>query len=248
MTQQQNGDFSPINLKSFIIDTKINFDLYMLHPSQNRHVLFSSKNTQFSDATRKILLDNKVPSLYISPCDYDLYLQYIEKYLNRIISNTTIATPQKSEWIFECAKKITHDTLDNPDVRKNIRRSTTFVKNLVGFITKERSYFPHVQKLFETDYSLSCHSINVCMYALALCVAMGESSLKILEGVGMGCLLHDIGMTVIPHDILHKDGALDELERETIQKHPEFSTQLLNNLSVKNELIYDIAKSHHEKL
>lgn len=61
-----------------------------------------------------------------------------------------------------------------------------------------------------------------------------------------GALLHDIGKLVIPDDILHKPGPLDEEEWAVIKKHPQFAYDWLYPIEYLRPAL-DIPYSHHER-
>ena len=51
-----------------------------------------------------------------------------------------------------------------------------------------------------------------------------------VERVGHGALLHDVGKLAIPHEILHKDGALDDAEWRVMAEHPVIGEGILRRL------------------
>jgi len=59
-------------------------------------------------------------------------------------------------------------------------------------------------------------------------------------------LVHDIGKTLIPTEILNKKGKLTEEEFDIVKMHPSNGSNVLGNM----EQLCDIAKivrSHHER-
>ena len=55
------------------------------------------------------------------------------------------------------------------------------------------------------------HSEQVVRLATGVAMLLGLTA-DAVERVGHGALLHDVGKLAIPHEILHKDGALDDAE------------------------------------
>jgi response regulator RpfG family c-di-GMP phosphodiesterase len=69
---------------------------------------------------------------------------------------------------------------------------------------------------------------------------------KELEALEIGALLHDIGKTGIPHNVLMKPASLNESEWRVMRMHPVMGWQLLNRISgVRQEA--EIVYSHHER-
>lgn len=63
------------------------------------------------------------------------------------------------------------------------------------------------------------HSLNVCVLALALGMAMGLDRPR-LHALGLAAILHDVGKAWVPLEVLRKPGALAEDELALIQQHP----------------------------
>lgn len=57
--------------------------------------------------------------------------------------------------------------------------------------------------------------------------------------------LHDLAKVIIPEDILNKAGALDEKEREIMQKHAVLSYELLKTTDLDKETL-NLIKNHHD--
>ncbi|MGE0201223.1 MAG: HD domain-containing phosphohydrolase [Candidatus Melainabacteria bacterium] len=93
------------------------------------------------------------------------------------------------------------------------------------------------------------HSERVAEYSLLI---GGEMKLpgEELESLKYASLLHDIGKIGIKEDILKKDGRLTEREYRHIQKHVEYTHEILKNVYFEHHLrmVPEIAASHHEKV
>lgn len=91
------------------------------------------------------------------------------------------------------------------------------------------------------------HSLNVCIYSTMLGMANGYSRDEILT-LGLGALLHDIGITKINQDILKKPGPLTEAERAEVRTHTEIGFKLLKDEPNIPLLAAHCAFQHHERL
>ena len=63
-----------------------------------------------------------------------------------------------------------------------------------------------------------CHSVNVATLSLLIGKQLGFDEAAI-AALGEAALLHDIGKTRIPLDVLRKPGALDRRERKMMEAH-----------------------------
>ncbi|MDF2713749.1 MAG: histidine kinase [Paenibacillus sp.] len=98
-----------------------------------------------------------------------------------------------------------------------------------------------------TDHYLYQHSLHVCIYATMLGLSGGYSQ-NDLAVLGLGALLHDIGKTKIPLDILQKPGKLLESEFEAMKRHAEFGYKLLKDEPNIPLLSAHCALQHHERM
>ncbi len=66
--------------------------------------------------------------------------------------------------------------------------------------------------------------------------------------LGLAAILHDMGMCLIPDDILNKEGPLSPEERNLITRHPEQGAQAIRRLGEGAAWIADIVLQEHERL
>jgi HD-GYP domain-containing protein (c-di-GMP phosphodiesterase class II) len=96
------------------------------------------------------------------------------------------------------------------------------------------------------DY-LFQHSLNVCIYSTMLGMAHGYNREELMT-LGLGSLLHDIGKTQIPYELLRKNAALTDDEFSCMKKHTEYGFQLLKEEPNIPLLAAHCALQHHERL
>lgn len=90
------------------------------------------------------------------------------------------------------------------------------------------------------------HSLNVCLLSINIAAAAGYSREQVIE-IGMGALLYDVGMLLIPKEILSKKDKLSKDERFEIQKHPILGLHLLESVTRLPESVPYMAYQSHER-
>ena len=91
------------------------------------------------------------------------------------------------------------------------------------------------------------HAERVSSISLAIARKLGPELSRIdLEGLALGCELHDVGKVGIPAPLLVKAGPLEEDERREIERHPLIGRTLLSPL-LGNETILAVVGWHHER-
>jgi len=94
---------------------------------------------------------------------------------------------------------------------------------------------------------LPIHSVNVGVIAANLGFAFDFDKV-ILSDLCTGALMHDIGMLIIPQDIINKPEKLTDKEYELIKLHPSYGLKFLRNMKNFPDLTEEIISQHHEKI
>jgi HD-GYP domain-containing protein (c-di-GMP phosphodiesterase class II) len=129
---------------------------------------------------------------------------------------------------------------------KKVKRAVQMIVDQV--LTNETSIIG-LTTLRDYDEYTFTHSVNVCIFAVALGRKIGLTKLQLYD-LGMAALLHDIGKAKIPLEILNKTSGLAEDEWRVIQAHPWRGGLTLFGLRAYDEIPYKailVAHEHHMK-
>ncbi len=91
------------------------------------------------------------------------------------------------------------------------------------------------------------HLMTVCGLAVAFGLHF-DMSRKELMTLAVSGLMHDIGKAKIPLALLDKPGSLSDKERLEMEKHVEYSHEILSEDGRFEEEVLDVARHHHEFL
>lgn len=100
-----------------------------------------------------------------------------------------------------------------------LKRVKRAVQGIVDAILTDAASMIGLTTLREFDEYTFVHSVNVCILAVALGRRLGLSKPQLLD-LGLAALLHDIGKSRLPLELLNKRGQLEEPERALLQTHP----------------------------
>jgi putative nucleotidyltransferase with HDIG domain len=92
-----------------------------------------------------------------------------------------------------------------------------------------------------------CHSVNVATLSLLIGRQLGFDAAA-AAALGEAALLHDIGKTRIPLDILRKPGALDKRERRLMEAHTIYGAEILVEVDGLRPLTPTVALEHHRSI
>jgi putative nucleotidyltransferase with HDIG domain len=124
-------------------------------------------------------------------------------------------------------------------------------RDLTGTIIDDLSSHPDAMLMLTninlTDSYLFQHSLNVCIYATMLGLSFGYNR-EDLTTLGLGAMLHDIGKTKVPQDILRKTTQLTKEEFEEMKKHTTYGFQILKDEPNIPLISAHCAFQHHERV
>lgn len=136
------------------------------------------------------------------------------------------------------------------DLAAGKRMDMKKVKQISGSIYSEINKANHIVKCFgelkSTDEYTYAHSINVSFYAMLIGKWLNLSEREIKDAILAG-LLHDIGKTRIPVEILNKKGRLRPEEFELIKKHTVYGYYIVKKIDELSEDIRRVVLMHHER-
>jgi putative two-component system response regulator len=99
-------------------------------------------------------------------------------------------------------------------------------------------------QLKEFDQYTTTHSLNVAVLAMGLAEQVGCSAAEV-RAYGVAGLLHDLGKTRIPIEILTKPGKLSDDERSIMNRHPADGARIILQSDEDLDLAAVVAYEHH---
>jgi HD-GYP domain-containing protein (c-di-GMP phosphodiesterase class II) len=241
------NEYTAISKDALVENTKIEFDVFLKNDlsGRSRYILFCRGNQEFSAERKGELLSRNTHRLYISTKDTGKYLRYQEKNLKQIVEDSSKSSLQKSGALYQVASNLAQDILENPKSGENIERASAWVGNTISHILQNENTFSSLFQVASHDYHTTTHSINVSVIGLLFGKYLSLDPNE-LECLGTGLLLHDIGKSTLPQDILNKNGDLTSEEFLEIKKHPKAGLDLLEHRDDIDGLSLKVVIQHHE--
>lgn len=128
----------------------------------------------------------------------------------------------------------------------NKEEADTIAASVLGKSGNNRYIIDSIMKVRNVDEYTYYHSINVSLLCLMMgkWLKLGENDITNLTLAG---LLHDIGKTKIPPEILNKPGKLTDNEFEEVKRHSEYGYNIVKDTSGIPAEIATAILTHHEK-
>lgn len=241
---EQDGYFV-IPADSIATDTTRDFDIYIR--VDGKYLFYRSKDIPFGEKEKEKLKEGSIDAVYVDIEDKDKYTDYIEKNLPEILRDPRTSIEKKGGILYFYSTNLVKEVLKEPRAGKNIEKTQDLVKNTVDFLIKGENTFKTLVTLIKSDYYTYTHSVNVCLFSIALAEKIGMRDKEELNKIGLGAILHDVGKTKIDKNIINKWGPLVDWEWDIMKKHPEFGVEVCKETNMVPEECYHAIMQHHEK-
>lgn len=159
------------------------------------------------------------------------------------IDKTTIA----AEAIYDDMKNELINVLNHVSKRNvvNIEPIKDCVEDFVANALNDDEILVNLLYLKRIDNYTVNHSMGVFIYSLLMGRLLGLDNKKLVY-LGIGALLHDVGKSNIPLEILNKPGKLEKWEFEEVKKHPIYGFKILERNTGIHPDILRMVLEHHE--
>ncbi|MHB8928488.1 MAG: HD-GYP domain-containing protein [Bacillota bacterium] len=126
------------------------------------------------------------------------------------------------------------------------RKVNDQVNNIIDELVQNRDLVVNLTDIRAADDYTFGHSVNVCILSLMTAIGIGYEPQRLRE-LGVGALLHDVGKTQVPEEILQKPGVLSAREFEEVKKHPTYGFEIVRRQDGLSSLSAHVAYQHHER-
>jgi len=193
---------------------------------------------------------------------HELALKMTQAGIGRIAIEAPIETDEsleESERLKEAAKRtytrsvaVTREVVNSLRMGRsaNVKKVKRAVQAIVDQVLNNESSLMGLTTIRDYDEYTFTHSVNVCIFSVALGRKLGLSKLQLYD-LGMAALFHDVGKARVPIEVLNKDSGLSEEEWRIMQAHPWLGVLTLFGLRGYGEIPYRgmiAAYEHHMKI
>lgn len=126
----------------------------------------------------------------------------------------------------------------------DVPESRATVEALLGALQDRSAEVLHFARYPDYASYTVGHSVRVALLALIVGRQLGLDS-RLLVEIGTAGLLHDVGKSKIPHEVLFKPGRLDDEERRVISTHTTLGAKILLATADAPPLGIAAAFGHH---
>jgi putative nucleotidyltransferase with HDIG domain len=130
----------------------------------------------------------------------------------------------------------------------SLRTVTDSVNSIIDLMLGDPDLLLNINRMKAACPVTYVHSVNVAVLMVGFAAALGYTRSALLDA-GIGGILHDIGKTRLPADLLLKQGTCTRQEYELFKRHPELGLEIVaKNRSPVSPAVRSIIGQHHERI
>jgi len=195
-----------------------------------------------------LLTQKGIDRLYFHLEDLEQVIAYLNNYLQLLKHQSGNLSSQLLAVFSEHLNLSIRLAFQSPRFGPVVQKAQSQVENLIEKFKQDPASLKLVCQVLYHFYCIYNHSLNLCLMGTAFMLFMRKPDTE-CRALGLAGLLHDVGMTRIPMEILTKEEPLTPGERAEINQHPEIGYRLLSKetslTQVPNEVLR-LTLEHHE--
>lgn len=242
-----DGYYFPISPLLLFPDTRGGFGIYLR--AKGRYLLYAHPDEPFSNEQRERLFANGVREVYVLAAQREQFERYLEQHLGRMLMDDAVPMVERSRMFYSVSLNLIQDAfqsrLPGQGLASNFDRVERFVRLGIKFLAQGGS-LKSLATLISHHYQTYSHCVHVFVYTTTVLQSMDQPEDLVVQA-GLGALLHDLGKTLIPKNILNKSGKLTAEERQLIESHPLKGVALCTQVRLDQVAVNGIL-FHHERL
>lgn len=238
----------PVDIKTFRSATRdINFDVYIkLSKSNIAHVFSRTTGLDYKRLAQYI--QKGVKELFIHPDDQAAYQAFISRPASEIFKDPNTPQEKKIATLLNMTEQNMAEIFSQLSLEEDTAQNTQkLIKNYVDIMVSSPETLTTILKLVSHGEYLYYHSIATSIFSMFIAKASGQFNQRMLELVGLGGFLHDIGSTQLPKEIVCSPEDLTPDQWREMRSHPQIGLKMLENTQAIPDEVRYIVYQHHEE-
>jgi HD-GYP domain-containing protein (c-di-GMP phosphodiesterase class II) len=242
--------YRPIKLIDVASDEILPFDTFLYLSANNKYIRYSGAGDSLPAERAEKLKKHEVGTLHVSGNELKKFYDYSALKLKDLQGNAGLSETEKAEKMKTAVRDLFgnmfSESTDSTETGKGlVSESQKIIKSFILAATGKSAY-ERILAIAANSSDFYTHNSNVSSYASLFALSLGLSS---VSEIAMAALLHDLGLSKIPDDILAKDPeARSPPEVAIYEKHVDYSLDVIREKKlILSDLTRKIVNQHHEK-
>lgn len=247
---EEEAGYLPLPLRDIAVEAPVDFNVFLKVKSKGQTTLQFMTCCRPGDEFQRdwFLKLNKlqIPYVYFSPEDMGKVMTYLQHHLELIMGDKDYTEVEKATMACDAAQIWNLNFFSNERARTvdQVKAALNFLDPLYEVLQKSRNNLMALLGIRRQGQRLYSHCLHVSLLGMAFSKHIGLKGYKARD-FGLGSLIHDIGISTVPHPIYQKPGSLTEDEMYRIRRHALDGFRMVQNLQLPRESMQMI-RQHHE--
>lgn len=230
------------------IDGNLPFDIYLKRGDSHYTKLFPKNEEVDRERIRQYKQQKGVQEFSVQEVDYVQYTAYVEKIATHAFRPETTTTADEAASVLgEMINATVVDLVISKKLDENdIRSAGIAVQGCIKLLSQDPKKFVDILKLLARQPYALKHSIFVAVLSISLARMSNLGSDKSLMMIGLGALLHDIGMSLLPYE-MEEFELMTATQLREIKEHPQLGKKILDGIRTIPSEVSQIVLQHHEQ-
>ncbi|HRK01459.1 MAG TPA: HD domain-containing phosphohydrolase, partial [Oligoflexia bacterium] len=241
------GKYFPVDIKMFRNSAKdITFDVYLKLAEDNyAHVFSRSSGVDYKRLAQYI--SKGITHLFVREEDDLLFREYMKKSPDKMLFDPEVPDAKKVSLLLNMAEQNLNELFNVVAIGNEVAASSTkVVKSFITMMGQNPKTLATLLRTASHGEYLFYHSISVAVISMYLAKATGQANPRMLEICGMGGFLHDIGLTMLPKEVVDSPTDLTPAQWREMRSHPKLGVKMIEATpNIPDEVRY-IVFQHHE--
>jgi HD-GYP domain-containing protein (c-di-GMP phosphodiesterase class II) len=207
--------------------------------------LAAEKGELYKPAWRDRLKKANQTKFFVRMDEGEALSQYFEKNASQILDKENAPLSRKRLVVREMANLNLRVLFGSDLSPKALDSSVKRSQDAVSRMAKDPMILTKLVDVLSVDYSVYSHSVNVCMLGMAFGKHLGFEESRVMS-LGLGGMLHDVGMAKLPPGVVEKSGGLTNREKAALRQHPTLGYKMLLPIGAVSYDVLMIVQHHHE--
>ncbi len=238
----QRDSYFPVPRGTIAAGVATGLDLFVR--VAGRYVLYRSSEQPLDTVAIDKLLRRNIDEFHVHRAQADDFQQYLDRHLDLLLERAE-TRHERASVLREAGQATLRSVFSRLDDEESYERVHRVSRVTVDRVVNDVALVGDLVTLAEGTERLLTHAMNVTAYAVALASRRRELRDEDLYSVGVGAMVHDIGLAAhVP--LIGREDEWTDVERDIVARHPRRGYELLQRAGVRDAVVLDVALRHHE--
>lgn len=233
--------YTSLDINTLIVGEIIPYNIFI--KKSEEYIIIIEAGTLISETLHAKL--QKQEALYIAKEDETKQILSCES-LQYYIRHNRDNLKKRVALLYDVTEQLFDMFMSSPENKIHANCVALIIKSIIYLIKYDTDFARNTMPHFINNDALANHSLHVAIYALILGNKLQFSDAQLLQ-LGTAALLHDVGLKKIDHTVIEKTTRLSEAESRSVQKHSQYSVEIIEQNKIHDPYILDAIMHHHER-